>query len=115
MLTSLGLSPSYASEILLSPIVGGAGVGIALPAIMSASTSTLPADRTSTGSAIVNMSRQIGAVLGISLTIAILGTPHTPTQALDQFRNAWWVVTAAGLIGAIVALRMTPRTRTRRI
>ena len=38
-----------------------------------------------------------------------------PQQALDQFRNAWWVVTAAGLIGAIVALGMTPRTRTRRI
>jgi hypothetical protein len=78
---------------------------------MSASTSTLPPDRTSTGSAIVNMSRQIGSVLGISVMIAILGTPHTPTQALDQFRNTFWAIAAAGLIGAILALGMTPRAR----
>jgi MFS family permease len=112
MIASVGLAPSYASEILPGLIIGGAGVGLALPEIMSAATSTLPADRTSTGSAIVNMSRQIGAVLGISVMIALLGTPRTPTQALDQFRNVWWAVTAAGLIGAILALGMTPRNRT---
>jgi hypothetical protein len=81
---------------------------------MSASTATLPADRTSTGSAIVNMSRQIGSVLGISIMIAILGTPHTPIQALDQFRNTFWVIASAGVIGAILALGMTPRARVSR-
>ena len=114
MLTSLTLSASYSSEILPALILGGSGVGLALPEIMSASTSTLPPDRTSTGSAIVNMSRQIGSVLGISVMIAILGTPHTPTQALDQFRNTFWAIAAAGLLGAILALGMTPRTRTPR-
>ncbi len=75
MLISIGLTHSYASEVLPALILGGSGVGLALPEIMAASTSTLPADCSSTGSAIVNMSRQIGSVLGISAMIAVLGTP----------------------------------------
>src|SRR3989440_2136128 len=111
MLTSLTLSASYSSEMLPALILGGSSVGFVLPEIMSASTRTLPPEPTSTGSAIVNMSRQIGAVLGISVMIAILGAPHTPIQALDQFRNTFWVIASAGLVGAILALGMTPRTR----
>jgi EmrB/QacA subfamily drug resistance transporter len=110
MLTSLGTSSSYSSEILPGLILGGSGIGLALPEIMSASTSTLPADRSSTGSAIINMSRQVGSVLGISVMIAVLGTPHTASQALDQFRTTFWVIAAAGLVGAVLALGMTPRT-----
>src|SRR5262249_30074024 len=56
----------------------------------------------------------IGSVLGISVMIAILGTSHTPTEALDQFRNTFWVIAAAGLVGAVLALGMTPRTQTPR-
>jgi len=114
MLTSLGLAPSYASEILPGLILGGSGIGLALPEIMSASTSTLPPDRTSTGSAIVNMSRQVGSVLGISVMIAMLGTPRTATQALDNFRSTFWAIAAAGLVGAVLAFGMTPRTQSSR-
>lgn len=115
LLTSLGLTSNYASEILPGLIIGGSGIGLALPEIMSASTSTLPPDRTSTGSAIVNMSRQIGSVLGISVMIAVLGTPHTPTQALDQFRTTFWVIAAAGIVGAILAPGMTARPHTQHV
>lgn len=85
-------------------------MGLALTEILSASTSSLPPARAATGSALVNASRQLGAVVGVSLAIAILGSPATPEAVLDAFRDAWWAVAAVALAGAVVALGMTPRT-----
>jgi EmrB/QacA subfamily drug resistance transporter len=107
----LTLEPSYASVVLPAMLVGGSGVGLALPTILSAATADLPGDRVATGSAVVNMSRQIGAVLGIALLVAVLGTPVGPGEVLDSFAGAWAVLAAVGLVAAAVALGMTPRAR----
>jgi len=106
----LTLEPSYAGVVLPSLLVGGAGVGLALPTILSTGTADLPADRSATGSAVVNMSRQIGAVLGIAVFVAVLGTPVTPGDVLDSFTAAWLVLAGVGVLAAAVALGMTPRT-----
>jgi EmrB/QacA subfamily drug resistance transporter len=105
----LTLEPSYAAVVLPAMLVGGSGVGLALPTILSAATADLPADRSATGSAVVNMSRQIGAVLGIAVFVAVLGTPDGPDAVLDSFASAWLVLAAIGLVAAVVALGMTPR------
>ena len=105
----LTLQPSYAAVVLPAMLVGGSGVGLALPTILSAATADLPADRSATGSAVVNMSRQIGAVLGIAVFVAVLGTPHAPGAVLDAFAQAWLVLAAIGLVSAVVAFGMTPR------
>jgi EmrB/QacA subfamily drug resistance transporter len=105
----LTLEPSYAGVVLPSLLVGGAGVGLALPTILSTGTADLPADRSATGSAVVNMSRQIGAVLGIAVFVAVLGTPVTPGDVLDSFTTAWLVLAGVGVLAAVVALGMTPR------
>jgi EmrB/QacA subfamily drug resistance transporter len=107
--TRLTLEPSYASVVLPAMLVGGAGVGLALPTILSAATADLPGDRAATGSAVVNMSRQIGAVLGIAVFVAVLGTPAGSAAVLDSFARAWLVLAAVGLLAAIVAVGMTPR------
>ena len=107
----LTLEPSYAAVVLPSMLIGGSGVGLALPTILSAATADLPADRSATGSAVVNMSRQVGAVLGIAVFVAVLGTPAGPQDVLDSFARAWLVLAAIGLVSAGVALGMTPRAR----
>jgi hypothetical protein len=43
--------------------------------------------------------RQIGAVLGISVLVAVLGTP-APAEALDAFDEAWLLMSLAGLVAA---------------
>jgi hypothetical protein len=44
--------------------------------------------------------------------IAMLGTPHTPIEALSAFRDTFWFIAAAGFVGAVLALGMTPSKAT---
>jgi EmrB/QacA subfamily drug resistance transporter len=106
---SVGLTPSYAADILPGWLVGGVGVGFAFPTIISAATADLPAARAATGSAVVTMARQIGLVLGVSLLVALVGTPSGPDAVLTSFRSAWWVIAAVAAVAALTAARMTPR------
>lgn len=102
---SLSLSPAWASTVLPGWLIGGAGVGLAMPTILSAATMDLPAARRATGSAVVNMDRQIGAVLGVSLVVVILGA-HGDGDVLHAFRAVWIAVGVASLLCALVATRM---------
>ncbi|MCQ0015805.1 MFS transporter [Actinomadura madurae] len=106
---SLGPAPAYATEMLPGWLIGGTGVGLALPTILSASAADLPSHRYATGSAVVNMSRQIGTVLGVSLAVAVLGTPHGYADAHTAYVNSWLMVGGFMVIAAIAALGMTPR------
>jgi hypothetical protein len=102
-------SPSYAVHFLPLWLLGGIGVGLALPTIMSAATADLPPASSATGSAIINMSRQIGAVLGISVLVAVLGSPSGYAVTHAHFVHAWLVIAAVGIAGGVAALRMSPR------
>jgi hypothetical protein len=88
--------------------VTGAGVGLALPTLIAGATAALPAHRFATGSAVVNMARQIGSVLGVAVLIAVLGSPATSAALLDAFRAGWWFIIAAALAAGIAALAMRP-------
>jgi MFS family permease len=107
---SVGAHPSYAADFLPGWLIGGVGVGFAFPTIISAATADLPPDRSATGSAVVTMARQIGLTLGVSVLIAVLGTPAGFGQLHAAFRDAWWVIAAVALAGAATALGMTPRS-----
>jgi EmrB/QacA subfamily drug resistance transporter len=105
----MAAEPSYLARFLPLWLLGGVGVGLALPTIMSAATADLPPASTATGSAVVNMSRQIGAVLGISVLVAVLGSPHGYPATHTAFVHAWLVIGAVGLLGGVAALGMSPR------
>ncbi len=70
LLVTLGQQPAYLTAALPGWLVTGAGVGLALPTILSSATVDLPPDRTATGSAVVNTGRQLGTVLGVSGLVA---------------------------------------------
>jgi EmrB/QacA subfamily drug resistance transporter len=107
----VGPVPDYAADLLPGWLVGGAGVGLALPSILSSATADLPAARAATGSAVVSMNRQIGTALGVSLLIAVLGTPVGYLAAHRGFQHGWWALAVTALAAAITAPGMTPRTR----
>ncbi|MDP9241464.1 MAG: MFS transporter, partial [Actinomycetota bacterium] len=109
LLTSVGATPAYVTEILPGWLLGGVGVGLALPTILASATADLPAGRAATGSAVITMSRQVGTVLGVSLLVALLGTPVGFEEAHRAFQTGWAACAVLAVIAAIPALRMSPR------
>jgi EmrB/QacA subfamily drug resistance transporter len=101
----IGVQPDYARELLPGMILGGIGVGLTIPTLSSAAAASLPPHRFATGTAVFGMSRQIGTVLGVSILIAILGTPGQG-DALARFDDGWTflVLTALAAGVAMVAL-----------
>jgi EmrB/QacA subfamily drug resistance transporter len=101
-----GLRPDYVGEMLGGMLLTGIGVGLTLPTLMATGTSSLPAHSFATGSAVVNMFRQIGLAVGVAVLVAVLGSPHSAGATLDAYRNALTVVAGLSLVGAIVALAL---------
>jgi len=99
--TATGATPHYASEFLPATLLTGTGVGLSFAAWGSAAVAELPPSRFATGSAISATSRQIGAVLGIAVLVAVIGIPR-PEDAVSTFHTAWVLMaipaTAAGLV-----------------
>ena len=100
-----GAQPSYAADFLPANVLGGFGAGLTFAAFGSAAVAELPRNRYSTGGAINNCIRQIGAVLGISTLIVVLGTP-TPANALHVFHRAWGLIALTGAIAALTGLTL---------
>jgi MFS family permease len=66
--------PMYVSAALPGLILTGLGVGLVMPATIVAGTAALPAGRFATGSAVLSMSRQVGAVAGTAGLVALIGS-----------------------------------------
>jgi len=99
----LGGTPDYLGDFLPATVLTGAGVGLSFSSLSSAAVAELPPARFATGSAVVACARQIGAVLGVSVLIAVVGTP-APGDALRAFQDAYGLMVAGGLAAALVAL-----------
>jgi EmrB/QacA subfamily drug resistance transporter len=106
---AVGLTVDYAGEQLGGMLLTGIGVGLTLPTMMATGTASLPAHSFATGSAVVNMFRQIGLAVGVAVLIAVLATPRTAATALAHYRSGWIVVAAISLVGAAAALVLLPR------
>jgi EmrB/QacA subfamily drug resistance transporter len=108
--TVTGAHAHYATHYLPIALVMGVGIGLTLPVQSSAAVQALPPGRFAVGSAVNACFRQLGAVLGISLFVAVLGAPG-PLGALGAFRHVWWLFAALGLGSGLVlwVARMGPR------
>lgn len=99
---TVGTEPNFAGELLPGMLVTGVGVGLTLPSLTSAAASSLPPARLATGSGIVAMLRQLGFVLGVSIFVAIFGTP-SPAEALSHFHAGWTFIAISSGLAALTA------------
>src|SRR4051794_37405498 len=106
---ALGLEPDYVGDMLGGMILTGIGVGLTLPTLMATGASALPSHSFATGSAVINMLRQIGLAIGVALLVAILGTPGSPAEVLHVYERASWVIAALSFAGGAIGLALLAR------
>jgi EmrB/QacA subfamily drug resistance transporter len=76
-----GIEPNYLLHWLPGLIMSGIAVGLVLPSLSAAAVNRLPVEHYAVGSAVNQATRQIGSVLGVALTVALLG--HATLQRSD--------------------------------
>ena len=106
------IAPDYLTHLLPSQLLGGAGVGLAIPGLLGAGSASLPAARFGTGSGILNMARQIGTVLGVAALVAIL-SHIVRSDPVATFRHGLTLIIALfGGAGLVAAALLSARPRT---
>jgi MFS family permease len=108
-IAAAGTTPDYLRDMLAPTILTGAGVALTFPTLAGAAVSALPPERTATGSALFNMARQIGGVVGIAAFVAILGAG---APDLAGFRAGWAMMALAALAAGAVATLLPAPGRT---
>jgi EmrB/QacA subfamily drug resistance transporter len=108
---AMGLEPDYVGDMLGGMILTGIGVGLTLPTLMATGAASLPPHSFATGSAVINMLRQIGLAIGVAVLIAILGTPGSPAAVLDAYELASWAIAAIALAAGAIGLVLLARPR----
>jgi EmrB/QacA subfamily drug resistance transporter len=68
-----GNEPAYLAHWLPGLLLAGVGTGMTLPSLSAAAVNRLPIHQYAVGSAVNQATRQIGAVIGVALTILLLG------------------------------------------
>jgi EmrB/QacA subfamily drug resistance transporter len=101
-LTQMQSHPAYLTHLLPVQLIGGAGVGLVIPSLLGAGTASLPPARFGTGSGILNMSRQIGTVLGVAGLVAILAGV-LPRDPIPVYRSAVLMVLSFFVAAAVVS------------
>lgn len=101
---AIELRADYVGQMLGGIILTGIGVGLTLPSMMATGAASLPPASFATGSAVINMVRQIGLAIGVAALIAVLGAPRGAAEALVAYQHATWAIAAVALLSAAVAL-----------
>ena len=86
------------------------GIAAFIPVNSAAAVASLPEDRFSIGGAVNNTCRQVGAVVGIAILVAVLGSPESPAALLDAHHRGY-VLVAITATGAMLIGLSQPRLR----
>jgi EmrB/QacA subfamily drug resistance transporter len=104
-----GTSPDYVGEMLPGMLMTGVGVGLTLPTFMAAGASSLPPQAFATGSAVINMLRQVGLAVGVAVLVAVLGVPHSGAAQVSAFDHGWIVIAGTALLAAAAGATLLGR------
>lgn len=101
-------APHYLSQWLPVILTTGVGVGLLMPTLASAAVHGLPSRRLGVGSAVNQAIRQIGFVLGVAVTVAVVGNTHA-ADALAAFRPMFLLLALGGFLTALLSLPIDTR------
>ena len=79
-----GAEAAYVTHWLPGLILSGMSVGMVLPSLAGAAVSRLPAQHYAVGSAVNQATRQIGAVIGVAVTVLLLGHGAIERASFDS-------------------------------
>lgn len=94
-------TPNYVSAWLPGLLLSGLSVGLVMPSLSASAVFGLPTKDYAVGSAVNNAVRQIGAVIGVSITVLLLA--KTPLQMSD-FRPTYLIHIALALMTAVLCI-----------
>lgn len=97
-------TPSYLANWLPGLLLSGVGVGLVMPSLLSVAVSNLPQNQYAIGSSINQTIRQVGAVIGVALTILILGVK---TFDASRFQALYFTYSALALVVALISLKIS--------
>jgi EmrB/QacA subfamily drug resistance transporter len=103
-----GPQPAYLTQWLPGLLASGIGVGLVLPSLSAAAVARLPARHYAVGSAVNQATRQIGSVLGVALTVLLLG--GSALQRAD-FTPFYALHVGLALLTGLLCLRVDTRPR----
>lgn len=101
-----GTEPAYVAQWLPGLLLSGASVGLVLPSLSGAAVSKLPVQHYAVGSAVNQATRQIGAVIGVAITVLLLG--HGVVQRSD-FDAVYGLHIALALLTAVLCAFVNTR------
>jgi EmrB/QacA subfamily drug resistance transporter len=108
VLRSAGAQPDWLGLWLPGACLTGIGIGLAFPTLGSAAVRDAPDDRFATASAVNAAFRQVGAVLGTAILVAIVGDPVTLAAALSVSDAAYLFAALAALAAGAATLMIRP-------
>ncbi len=110
-LSRIQAEPAYLTHLLPAQLLGGAGVGLAIPSLLGAGSMSLTPGRFGTGSGILNMARQIGTVLGVAGLVAILSRVSRADPVAAYRTGLVLVIAFFAAAGAVCAALLTRTAR----
>jgi EmrB/QacA subfamily drug resistance transporter len=105
--TQVGAEPAFVAEWLPGMVAMGVGVGLGFATIVAVCVRDLGPAQLGIGSGMSATTRQIGAVLGVALLIAILG----PAPGADAYDTGWWAMGALALLAVVPVALISSRAR----
>jgi EmrB/QacA subfamily drug resistance transporter len=101
-----GTQADYLAQWLPGLVLSGIAVGMVLPSLSAAAVNRLPAQQYAVGSAVNQATRQIGSVMGVAITVLLLG--HAGLQRAD-FVALYGLHVALALLTAALCLPVNTR------
>jgi MFS family permease len=99
---------SYVTDFLPGSVLAGLAIGFAFSALGAAGAQALPSAAFAVGAAVGATARQLGAVLGVAVLVAVLGDP-APGELLGAFHRSWSAIGVAAVACAVVSLGLGRR------